>query len=67
MGAARVIALCLLVVTMLLSACAQDTAPAAKPNECVICHLVARPRQDRAFHAKNETLAGRKRLLRSEC
>lgn len=43
MRAARVIALCLLVVTMLLSACAQDTAPAAKPNECVILlHGLAR-------------------------
>jgi pimeloyl-ACP methyl ester carboxylesterase len=43
MGAARVIALCVLVVTMLLSACAQDTAPAAKPDECVILlHGLAR-------------------------
>ncbi len=43
MGAARVIALCVLVVTMLLSACAQDTAPASKPDECVILlHGLAR-------------------------
>ena len=43
MGAARVIAPCALVTTMLLSACAQDTAPAAKPDECVILmHGLAR-------------------------
>jgi pimeloyl-ACP methyl ester carboxylesterase len=43
MGAARVIAICVLVVTMLLSACAQDTAPATKPDECVILlHGLAR-------------------------
>ncbi len=43
MGTVRAIALCMLVITMLLSACAQDTAPAAKPNECVILlHGLAR-------------------------
>ncbi len=43
MGAARVIALCMVSITMLLSACTQDTAPAAKPNECVILlHGLAR-------------------------
>lgn len=43
MGAARVITLCAFVTTILLSACAQDTAPAAKPNECVILlHGLAR-------------------------
>jgi len=36
MSAVRAIPLCVLVITMLLSACAQDTAPAAKPNECVV-------------------------------
>ena len=43
MSAARVIALWVLVTAMLLSACAQDTAPAVKPNECVILlHGLAR-------------------------
>ncbi len=43
MGAARVIAFGVLVTSILLSACAQDTAPAAKPNECVILlHGLAR-------------------------
>jgi len=43
MGTVRAIAICVLVITMLLSACAQDTAPAAKPNECVILlHGLAR-------------------------
>ncbi len=43
MSAVRAIPLCVLVITMLLSACAQDTAPAAKPNECVILlHGLAR-------------------------
>ncbi len=36
MGAARKMVLFASAVTMLLSACAQDTAPAAKPTECVI-------------------------------
>jgi len=36
MSAVRAIPLGVLVITMLLSACAQDTAPAAKPNECVV-------------------------------
>ena len=43
MGAARVIALGVLVTAMLLSACAQDSAPAAKSSECVILlHGLAR-------------------------
>ncbi len=43
MSAVRAIPLCVLVITMLLSACAQDTAPAAKPDECVILlHGLAR-------------------------
>ena len=43
MDAARVIALGVLVTAILLSACTQDTAPAAKPNECVILlHGLAR-------------------------
>jgi triacylglycerol lipase len=43
MSAVRAIPLCVLVITMLLSACAQDTAPAAKPNECVVLlHGLAR-------------------------
>ncbi len=36
MGAARVLAVSALAATMLLSACSRDTAPAAKPAECVI-------------------------------
>ena len=43
MGTTRVIALWVLVTAMSLSACDQDTVPAAKPNECVILlHGLAR-------------------------
>jgi len=36
MGIARTFAFCALVITVLLSACTQDAAPAAEPDECVI-------------------------------
>ena len=43
MRAARVIALAVIVAAMLLSACAEETVPAANPNECVILlHGLAR-------------------------